>query len=83
MFGSAPGVIMPCPKVPLKKLMQSKRKFLRLEYLLGNLAATLGNRKEAREYMFKAVSRRNGHALIKDIAKDALRLLKDSEAMES
>lgn len=57
----------------------SEEQCQRLEYIIGSLAGALGNRKEAREYMFKAVSRRNGHALIKDIAKDALRLLKESE----
>lgn len=55
----------------------------KLEYLIGNLAATLGNRKEARYYMFKAVSRRGGHVLIKEIAKDALQLIRESEANET
>ena len=57
----------------------SDEKSQKLEYLIGTISASLGNTKEAKDYMFKAVSRRNGHMLIKEIAKDSLRLIKESE----
>jgi uncharacterized protein (DUF2225 family)/CRP-like cAMP-binding protein len=57
----------------------SDEKSQKLEYLIGTISASLGNTKEAKDYMFKAVSRRNGHMLIKEIAKDALHLIKKKE----
>ncbi|MFZ3172917.1 MAG: DUF2225 domain-containing protein [Carboxydocellales bacterium] len=60
----------------------SDEKSQKLEYLIGTISASLGNTKEAKDYMFKAVSRRNGHLLIKEIAKDALRLIKETDDAE-
>jgi len=51
----------------------------KIEYLVGRLAFGQGNVKEAREYWFRANSRRNGVALLKDLARDGLDMLKAAE----
>lgn len=48
----------------------------KLEYLIGKLSFGLNNLKEAREYMFRAVSRRDGHLMLKELARDVLEKLK-------
>lgn len=49
----------------------------KVEYLIGKLSWSLGNQKDAREYMLKAVGRRDGHPLIKQLARDGLEKLKN------
>ena len=51
----------------------------KIEYLVGRLAFGQGNVKEAREYWFRANSRRNGMPLLKELARDGLDMLKAAE----
>lgn len=48
----------------------------KIEYLIGKLSWDTGNVKEGREFMLKAASRRDGHPLIKELARDGLEGLK-------
>ncbi|WP_418791220.1 DUF2225 domain-containing protein [Phosphitispora sp. TUW77] len=54
----------------------------KIEYLIGRLAFGQKNVKEAREFWFRATSRRNGVALLKDLARDGLDMLKELEQEE-
>ncbi|MHB9095731.1 MAG: DUF2225 domain-containing protein [Eubacteriales bacterium] len=51
----------------------------KMEYLIGKLSLDRGELKEAREYLFKAATRRDGHTLLKQMARDCLDILKQSE----
>lgn len=50
----------------------------KIEYLIGKLSAVFGNMKEAKDFLFKIVCRRNSHPLLKKMAQDGLEQLKNS-----
>jgi uncharacterized protein (DUF2225 family) len=51
----------------------------KVEYIVARLAFELGKVKEARDYMFKAVGRRDGHKVIQQLAKDGLEEIKEAD----
>lgn len=51
----------------------------KMEYLIGKLSWERGQTKEAREYLFKAATRRDGHSLLKQMAQDLLEEIKQAE----
>lgn len=53
---------------------------LKIEYLIGKLSCIIGNTKDAKDYFFKVVARRNGHQLLKQMARDGLDELKKLES---
>lgn len=51
----------------------------KIEYLVGKVSHSLGKIKDARDYMFKATTRRNGHRMIQQMARDELDELKKED----
>lgn len=51
----------------------------KMEYLIGKLSWDRGEAKEAREYLFKAATRRDGHSLLKQMAQDLLEVIKQAD----
>lgn len=51
----------------------------KMEYLIGRLCWDRGDLKEAREYMFKAATRQDGHSLLKQMAQDLLEEIKKAD----
>ncbi len=48
----------------------------KIEYLIGKISLVLGSPREAKEYLFKAAGRRNGHPMLRELARDGLEQLK-------
>jgi uncharacterized protein (DUF2225 family) len=51
----------------------------KMEYLIGRLSWDRGELKEAREYMFKAATRQDGHSILKQMAQDLLEEIKKAD----
>jgi len=51
----------------------------KMEYLIGRLSWDRGELKEAREYIFKAATRQDGHSLLKQLAQDLLEEIKKAD----